>query len=337
MSDALLSPQVGLTMWTVTASSIALASRRLRKKAEGLNVPLMGVAGAFIFAVQMINFSIPGTGSSGHLGGGLLLAILLGPWGGFLTLASVLTIQALFFADGGLLALGSNIFNLGFFTCLVAYPLVYRPLISGNPSPRRLYGTSVLACIIGLQLGSLGVVLQTALSGMAELPAGAFALLMQPIHFCIALVEGVATGFVIQFLRTAVPAWTDDPEASRPISSGRVLVGLFLVSLLIAGGLSLVASASPDGLEWAIQRTAGKEELPSPAGPVHQIAGRIQEWLSFMPDYEFRASGQAETGKTENPSPSGKAASGITGSLITLVLVLLAGLSFRFRRKGVQR
>ena len=75
----------------------------------------MGVLGAFIFAAQMINFTIPATGSSGHLGGGLILTILLGPYAAFLTIASVLMVQALFFADGGLLALGCNIFNLGFF------------------------------------------------------------------------------------------------------------------------------------------------------------------------------------------------------------------------------
>ncbi len=81
-------------------------------------IPLMGVLGAFIFAAQMINFTIPGTGSSGHLGGGMILAILLGPHAAFLVMASVLTVQALFFADGGLLALGCNIWNLGVLSLL---------------------------------------------------------------------------------------------------------------------------------------------------------------------------------------------------------------------------
>ena len=75
-----------------------------------------GGSGAFIFAAQMINFTIPGTGSSGHMGGGMLLSILLGPYAAFLVLASVLTVQALFFADGGLLAWGCNVLNMGFFT-----------------------------------------------------------------------------------------------------------------------------------------------------------------------------------------------------------------------------
>ena len=98
-------------------------------------VPLMGVLGAFIFAAQMLNFTIPATGSSGHLGGGMILAILLGPYAAFLVMASVLTVQALFFADGGLLALGCNIFNLGFFPCFIAYPFIYKKIVGAPADP----------------------------------------------------------------------------------------------------------------------------------------------------------------------------------------------------------
>jgi len=116
MADALISPAVGGTMWAVTAGAALYSAHKLQKEQDDKKVPLMGVMGAFIFAAQMINFSIPGTGSSGHLGGGLLLAIMLGPYAGFITMASILTIQALFFADGGLLALGCNVFNTNFTT-----------------------------------------------------------------------------------------------------------------------------------------------------------------------------------------------------------------------------
>src|SRR4030042_6399529 len=114
MADALLAPGVGATFWAGTLGTIAYCSKKLKENMDEKLIPLMGVLGAFIFAAQMINFTIPVTGSSGHLGGGMILAILLGPYAGFLTLASVLVIQALFFADGGLLALGCNIINLGF-------------------------------------------------------------------------------------------------------------------------------------------------------------------------------------------------------------------------------
>ena len=134
MADALISPAVGGTMWAAAAGMAAYSARKVQNELDERKVPLMGVLGAFIFAAQMINFTIPGTGSSGHLGGGLILAILLGPYAGFLTMASVLTIQALFFADGGLLALGCNIFNLGFFSCFIAYPFIYKQITKGKPS-----------------------------------------------------------------------------------------------------------------------------------------------------------------------------------------------------------
>jgi len=115
MADALISPAVGGTVWAATAGLTVYSARKLKQEMDDRKLPLMGVLGAFVFAAQMINFTIPATGSSGHLGGGMILAILLGPYAAFLTMASVLTVQALFFADGGLLALGCNIFNLGFF------------------------------------------------------------------------------------------------------------------------------------------------------------------------------------------------------------------------------
>ena len=117
MADALLSPAVGSTFWAGSLALSGYASSKLKKRIDDRVIPLMGVLGAFIFAAQMINFTIPGTGSSGHIGGGMILAIILGPHAAFLVIASVLTVQALFFADGGLLALGCNIWNMGFYPC----------------------------------------------------------------------------------------------------------------------------------------------------------------------------------------------------------------------------
>jgi cobalt/nickel transport system permease protein len=113
MADALLSPAVGATFWAGTAGALGYCAKRLKEEIDEKMIPLMGVLGAFIFAAQMINFTIPGTGASGHLAGGMILAVLVGPYAGFVVMASVLTVQAFFFADGGLLALGCNIWNLG--------------------------------------------------------------------------------------------------------------------------------------------------------------------------------------------------------------------------------
>jgi cobalt/nickel transport system permease protein len=158
MSDALLSPAVGVTAWAAAAGLVAVAARRVERDPRADRVPLMGVMGAFVFAAQMVNFSIPGTGSSGHLAGGLLLAALLGPSAGFLVLVSVLAVQALFVADGGLLALGANILNMGVASCFVGYPLVFRPLAGPSRPGVRLVVASVLAAVVSLALGATGVV-----------------------------------------------------------------------------------------------------------------------------------------------------------------------------------
>src|SRR5512142_2465710 len=155
MADALVSPAVGGAIWAATAGLTAYSAKKLKSDLDEHKVPLMGVLGAFIFAAQMINFTIPGTGSSGHLAGGMLLAILVGPYAAFLTMASVLTVQALFFADGGLLALGCNIINLGFFPCFIAYPLIYQRLAGPQPTRRRTLVAAMAAAIFGLQLGAL--------------------------------------------------------------------------------------------------------------------------------------------------------------------------------------
>src|SRR5512147_1567946 len=193
MADALLSPAVGGTMWAATAGTIAWCSAKVRREPDDRKVPLMGVLGAFLFAAQMINFTIPATGSSGHLGGGLLLAILLGPHPAFLTIASVLFVQALFFADGGLLALGCNIFNMGFIPAFIVYPFVYRKLVGRDPGRLRLTLATMAAAIVGLQLGPFSVVLETLFSGVSALPFAPFLLLMQPVHLAIGVVEGFVT------------------------------------------------------------------------------------------------------------------------------------------------
>ena len=165
MADALISPAVGGTMLAATVGVVAYSIKKTEKEMDEKKIPLMGVMGAFVFAAQMINFTIPGTGSSGHLGGGMLLAILLGPNAGFLAMASILLIQALFFGDGGLLAYGCNVFNLGFYTCFIAYPFIYKKIVGNKINTKKIFIGAMVASIIGLQLGAFSVVLETVLSG----------------------------------------------------------------------------------------------------------------------------------------------------------------------------
>src|SRR5574340_291504 len=148
MADALLSPAVGATFWAGTLGAIAYCSKKLKENMDEKMIPLMGVLGAFIFAAQMINFTIPATGSSGHLGGGMILAIVLGPYAAFLVMSSVLTVQALFFADGGLLGLGCNIWNLGMYPCFIAYPLIYKPLVGDGNNPNKILIAALVSGVV---------------------------------------------------------------------------------------------------------------------------------------------------------------------------------------------
>lgn len=345
MADALVSPAVGGTLWAVSSGTIAYCSAKVRRELDDRKVPLMGVLGAFLFAAQMINFSIPGTGSSGHLGGGLLLAILLGPHAAFLTIASVLVVQALFFADGGLLALGCNIFNLGFFPAFVAYPLVYRKIAGERPAPARMAVAAVAAAVAGLQLGSFAVVMETVSSGISSLPLRAFALLMQPIHLAIGIVEGVATAVVVSFVHRArpeiLPGAAEAPTGSRRPLRG-VLLAFLGAAVLTGGVLSWFASADPDGLEWSVAKARSGEAWTEPRAGVHGALASLQEKLSFLPGYSFRTSAEGKPRAAEEAKPDGRGegerpgtgTAGIVGGLITLALVLLAGILLKRRTRA---
>jgi cobalt/nickel transport system permease protein len=262
MSDALLSPAVGGALWVVTAGAVAASARRVERAPDARRVPLMGVLGAFVFAAQTVNFAIPGTGSSGHLMGGLLLAALLGPAAGFLVLASVVFVQALFFADGGLLALGANVLNMAGASCFVAYPLVFRPLAGARPTGARLLVASTLGGVASLVLGALAVVAETTASGISTLPAGPFLALLVPIHAVIGAVEGLATAALLRVLWRARPELT--PAAAPSRAARAFTVAIAAAAVLVAGLGARFASALPDGLEWSVARTAGAAP-PEPA------------------------------------------------------------------------
>lgn len=337
MADALISPVVGGTMWAATAGLVSYAAKKVQQDIDEQKVPLMGVLGAFVFAAQMINFTIPGTGSSGHIGGGILLAILLGPHAAFLTIASILTVQSLFFADGGLLALGSNIFNMGFIPCYLAYPFIYKPLTKSNPSQKRIMFGSVLAAVVGLQLGAFGVVLETLCSGISELPFTTFVLLMQPIHLAIGFVEGIITAAVITFVYHAAPEILQKTALAQPLGPtpiNKVLIVLFVLALFTGGALSWFASTNPDGLEWSIFEASGEEELQA-SDEVHGFFAQLQEKIAFLPDYNFKQEAPAAQPTAIEPATekstawpavdTGTSVAGLVGSLITLSLALFIG------------
>lgn len=314
MADALLSPAVGGTMLAVSAGVLACSLRDLRKNFQESRIPLMGVAGAFVFAAQMVNFAIPGTGSSGHIGGAVLLAALLGPSPAFLVMAGVLLIQALFFADGGVLAWGCNLFNLGFFGCFLAYPYIFRPIAGKRMGRTRVFVASLAACIVSLELGAFAVTLETLLSGVTELPFGAFVSVMLPIHLAIGFGEGLATGAVLLFVREHLPGAESLRLEEKKFSVTRLSLVMGLAALLIGGGLSLLASGDPDGLEWSMAKTAGSAELER-SGVVHSFFSGLADMLALLPDYAFPGS----------ETPAGTVVAGIVGCLFCALLLGVGG------------
>lgn len=344
MADALLSPAVATVMYAASGTAAAISINRLKKDEEHSKLPVMAVSAAMIFAGQMINYTIPGTGSSGHLCGGMLLSALLGPYAGFLSMIVVLAIQCLFFADGGLMALGANVWNMAFYGCFVGYFLIWRPIMRSqlfgasddhNAQRLRIILASVLGCVITLQLGAFSVVLETTFSGITELPFGAFCGLMLPIHLAIGFVEGLITAAVLTFVYESRPELlqevTPTKDGAGKLSLNQTVAILAVVTCLVGGGLSLYASSNPDGLEWALFGNAEAgykenmgldEENYGVSSTAAETAAGIQETTSFLPDYAFK----------DNDSAAGTTVSGLVGSAMVAgaaVLICLAGGFFR--------
>ncbi len=341
MADALLSPAVGSAFWAGSIAAVGYASKKLKETIDDRMVPLMGVLGAFIFASQMINFTIPGTGSSGHLGGGMILAILLGPYAAFLVMASVLTVQALFFADGGLLALGCTIWNLGIYPCFIAFSFIYKPLAGDGLNPRRVLAAALVSGIVGLQLGAFSVVLQTVLSGKSELPFGTFLMVMQPIHLGIGIVEGFVTAGVIGYVRAVRPEMLESAVNARPLAAGvpvkKVLIVFSVLAIITGGALSWLASTRPDGLEWSIGKVTGRPELSEPEQGIAPALKSIQDRTAFLPDYHFKKE-KKEQEQREGPVSqpgieSGTSVAGIVGSVIVLGVIVLISMGIRSLRR----
>lgn len=342
MADALMAPAVAGTMYVCSGAAMCYSVKKVRELEQPEKIPVMGVMGAFVFAAQMINFTVPGTGSSGHLCGGMLLSSVLGPEAGFLTMIGVLLIQCLLFADGGLLALGANIWNMAFYGCFLGGLVIWNIMMRKGMSKRKIFAASVAGCVLTLQLGALSVTLETLASGITQLPFGLFLAAMQPIHLAIGLVEGLITAAVLVFLYEVRPSllWgyrggnvcrpaPGDTEASG--ATGRKdrlglkqTIMILAASALVTGGLfSLAASAYPDGLEWSVERVAGTSELAA-SGGAYEAASGLQEATALLPDYGFQG----------GESAAGTSFSGILGGIVVVALCVGCCYALRlFKRK----
>lgn len=301
MSDTLISPAVAVATSIVAAALVVVATRKIGRTERHNTtrlIPLMGVMGALIFAAQMLNFAIPATGSSGHIVGGVLLAAVLGEWAGFLTLTSVIIVQCLLFADGGLMTLGCNVLNMAALSCLVAYPLIFKPLIHNHNSPARWAVASIATSITALAMGALAVTIETELSGITALPYGRFLSFMLPIHLLIGVGEGLATAAVIASLRRYRPDLLFDSTEPTARPRTQFIAITVVAALLVASVAGTVASSRPDGLEWSIERTTAGVEIAESQSPLHHRAARIQRTTALLPDYEASMAGLVGVGAT---------------------------------------
>ncbi|MBE5937417.1 MAG: cobalamin biosynthesis protein CbiM [Lachnospiraceae bacterium] len=348
MADALLTPAVAATMYVASGATTGVCINKLSKDDNTVKLPTMAVTAALVFAGQMVNYTIPGTGSSGHLCGGMLLSALLGPFAGFLSMVVILAIQCLFFADGGLLALGANCWNMAFYGCFVGYYLIWKPIVKsglfgGKESKAanriKIIAASVIGCVVTLQLGAFSVVVQTSLSGVTELPFGTFVTVMQPIHLAIGLIEGLITGAVLTFVAESRPELlqaVDSTKMKDRLSLKTTIIVMAVAVIVVGGGVSLLASSNPDGLEWSMfgNEDAGysanmalDEEAYGVTSEAADVAASVQEKTAFLPDYAF----------ADSDSIAGTSVSGIVGSAMVAVLAVAICFIGGFFRKKKQK
>lgn len=263
--DGFLSVAVSLLCWVLSLVAIAYALRRANQDLGERQVPVMGVLAACIFAGQMLNFTVAG-GTSGHLMGAALATILLGPWAALLVMTAVVSVQALIFQDGGLLALGANILDMGVVGVAVSY-FAYNTL-------RRLLGTKrssilisgAVAAWLSIMIASLAVALQIALSGTS--PENIAIPAMALIHAIIGIGEGLITAGALAFIVAARPDLLNLGGGGNKAVNGR-LVGLAGLAIAVAlAVLSPLASAHPDGLEWVAEQNGF---LARAQGPIYNI------------------------------------------------------------------
>jgi len=303
--DGFLSVFVSILMWIASILVVSYALRRVKADLDERQAPLMGVLAAAIFAGQMLNFVVAG-GTSGHLMGAAIATILLGPWAATLVMTTVVGVQALIFQDGGLLALGANIFNMAVIGVTVAY-FTYQTVqrLAGGKRWGIFVG-GFLAAWLSIEIAALATGLELALSGTS--PANIAIPAMGGIHAIIGIGEGLITVGALALIYATRPDLLHASEGPQKTEKLAILVGLLLALLLAIA--SPLASARPDGLEWVAEQ---KGFLEAAQSPLYQI----------IPDYAF-------------PGISHQAAAtilaGILGTLFVFGVALLVAYTRRKRQ-----
>lgn len=301
--DGFLSVLISTISWFITIVVVGIAIRRSKFEMNEGQIPFMGIMAAFIFAAQMINFPVAG-GTSGHLLGGALAAIILGPWTGMLVMTSVIIVQALLFQDGGLVVMGANILNMGIVTALIGFGL-YRAVSKRGLTTRLL--VAGIAAWLSVIAGALLTSIQLWLSGTS--PAGLVFPAMLGIHMLIGIGEALITVGVLGFINQVRPELIS-VEKIEALGNYSWVIGGVLIAILVVL-ISPWASISPDGLE----RVA--EDL--------EFLYMGQEGLyQLLPDYIIPALGE---------SGFSKILAGIIGIVVVFLVVFGIGRIVQYQLK----
>ncbi|MFZ1575172.1 MAG: energy-coupling factor ABC transporter permease [Chromatiaceae bacterium] len=312
--EGMLSIPITAAAGLVSVATVAYAVSWVRRHMDDRKVVLMAVLGALIFALQMLNFPIQ-AGTSGHFAGGALAGILLGPWPAVLVMTAVLGVQAFLFGDGGVMALGANILNLGILAPLIGY-LLYQAATRWRDTRGRRMGGAFLGAWLSTLLAALAVAAELGFSGTAHL--GVATLAMGTTHALIGIGEGLITAALVAYLCAVRPdLLTGQAHGTGTRPFREVAVTLAAIALL-ATGLSFLASSAPDGLEWVYFEqgigdagaVARAPKLLGDGGPLadYQVAGLDNEAL-------------------------GRAIAGLIG--LTIVGALLTAVAIRRRRQAL--
>lgn len=284
----------------LSAGGLAIAMRQVNRTLPRNKVPLMGLGAAFVFAAQMLNFPVAG-GTSGHLLGGVLTAVLLGPAAAAIVIACVLTVQALLFSDGGVLALGANIFNMSFIGAVAGYA-IYRAARHFLPGLRGRITAVFFASWLSTVLASAACAGELSLSG--TLPAGIVFPAMIGVHALIGIGEGVITSLIILAIASARPDLLD-PE-TNPATRG---TGWEFLALGLVIALGLAIFVSPYACSWP----DGLDQVARKFGFAGHAATFIQTWV---PDYKMPGISRAGIAT---------AAAGAVGTLLMFGLACVVG------------
>jgi cobalt/nickel transport system permease protein len=328
MANELLSIPVAAGTLTIAAAGLGLICRKLRRIITSDKLALMGILGAFVFAAQMVNFQLPAMpGTSGHMVGAVLLAIILGPHAAAIVISSVVIIQCLIFQDGGLLALGCNIINMALVPSYLGY-FLYKTVTKGRSGSLWVYIGTMLACVIAIEAGAVLVPIEAAISGILAVPFSTFLLTMLGVHLLVGLVEGLITVAVLGYLQQVRPDIVLDSLPGKVRLSKKVVLATLLVfTVVIGAGLSLLACGLPDGLEWSYAERPDQPEFKSAVennDPRIAAVDDFQSKYSPLPDYSIRTSKMGVSPNQQTEVAVGWTSfTGVLGSALTMAFIWL--------------